>query len=152
MSAKSSLAADAKRLFLGPLLRTLSYLWAGPTTLLGLLAGVLTLGTGGRVRRHGPVVELWGGFSSWLLGCRLFRAEAMTLGHVILGRTERALDLYRSHELEHVRQATLWGVFFLPAYGLASLWAHLTGRHYYRDNWFEVDANRRDRTRQEPSC
>ncbi len=123
------------------------YLWASPTTLFGLLAGVLTVATGGRGRRHGPVVELWGGFSTWLLSSWAFRAEAITLGHVILGRTGSALDRYRTHELEHVRQAEQWGLLFLPAYAIASLWAHLSGRHYYRDNWFEIDANHRDRAR-----
>ena len=88
------------------------------------------------------MVELWGGFATWLLASRPFRAEAMTLGHVILGRNRRCLDRCRAHELAHVRQVERWGPFFLPAYLAASLWAHLSGRHYYRDNWFEVDAYR----------
>ena len=120
------------------------YLWALPTTLPGLLAAVLTLATGGSGRRvaAGPtvVLEIWGGFARWLLERTLVHARAMTLGHVILGRDPACLDACRDHELVHVRQAEQWGPFFLPAYLLASLWALLRGRHYYRDNWFEIDA------------
>ena len=119
------------------------YLWAGPTTLVGLGIGLLTLVTRGRGRRQGRVIEVWGGFTTWFLGSRAVRAEAMTLGHVVLGRDPGALERCRDHELAHVRQVERWGPLFLPAYLAASLWAVLTGRHYYRDNWFEVDANRR---------
>jgi hypothetical protein len=69
----------------------------------------------------------------------------MTLGHVILGVDGSALDANRRHELAHVRQCERWGPFFLPAYGLASLWAWARGGHYYRDNAFEVDAERAER-------
>jgi hypothetical protein len=64
----------------------------------------------------------------------------MALGHVILGREEGYLSMYRAHERAHVRQCEVWGIFFLPAYALASLWAWARGGHYYRDNWFEVSA------------
>lgn len=86
------------------------------------------------------MLEVWGGFSRWLLERTPVGAQAMTLGHVILGRDPEVLDACRKHELVHVRQAERWGPFFLPAYLLASLWAYLAGRHYYRDNRFEVDA------------
>ncbi len=71
------------------------------------------------------------------------RARAMTLGHVILGRDLACLNECRNHEMVHVRQAERWGPLFLPAYVLASLWAHLAGGHYYWDNRFEIDARRR---------
>ncbi len=119
------------------------YLWAAPTTSVGLLALGLTLLTRGRARRRAGVIEVWGGFATSMLESRAFSAEAMTLGHVVLGRTAGALERCRGHELAHVRQAERWGPLFLPAYLAASLWAHLSGRHYYRDNWFEVDAARR---------
>ena len=122
--------------------RTLLYAWAAPTTLVGLTAGALTLATGGQVQVRRGALEFHGGFSRWLLERRMVRASAMTLGHAIIGRDTRCLDSCRDHEQAHVRQVERWGLAFLPAYVLASAWASARGRHYYLDNWFEVDARR----------
>ena len=122
------------------MVRTLAYVWASPTTSVGLLAGALTLSTGGRVRRRQGTLEFHGGFSRWF-GRRCGFA-AMTLGHVIIGQDADCLDACRDHEQAHVRQAERWGGAFIPAYLLASLWAWVRGRHYYLDNWFEHDARR----------
>jgi hypothetical protein len=123
-------------------IRTMAYTWAAPTTSVGLLAGALTLATGGRVQRKQGVLEFHGGFSRWFLERKTVRASAMTLGHVIIGRDEGCLECCREHELAHVRQAERWGAAFLPAYLLASAWAWSRGDHYYLDNWFERDARR----------
>ncbi len=123
--------------------RLLRYLWAAPTSLLGVAVGVLTLLSGGRAGWSRGVLLFWGGFASWFLVRTPVRASAMTLGHVILGRNLPTLRRTRDHEMVHVRQTELLGPFFVPAYLLASLWAALRGRHYYHDNWFEIDANRR---------
>ena len=40
----------------------------------------------------------------------------------------------------HVRQYERWGIFFLPAYALSSLWQLAHGRDWYRDNRFELRA------------
>jgi hypothetical protein len=100
--------------------RTLvAYAWASPNSLIGLvIAGSMIL-LGARARR------------------------AMTLGHVILGIDEAALEQSRSHEHVHVRQYEQWGPFFLPAYVLSSLWQLACGRRCYRDNWFERQAYER---------
>jgi hypothetical protein len=127
---------------LKPLVRTLAYTWAAPTTLVGLTAGALTLCTGGRVQRRRGTLEFHGGFSSWLLTRPIVMASAMTLGHVIIGRDQDCLDTCRDHEQAHVRQVELWGPAFLPAYVLASGWAWARGQDYYLDNWFERDARR----------
>ncbi|MEA2694406.1 MAG: hypothetical protein QOJ16_3793, partial [Acidobacteriota bacterium] len=119
-------------------MKALRYAWASPVTALGLLAALLTLLTGGEVRRRAGTLEVHGGFARWFLRRRLILAQAMTLGHVILGISPTALDACREHERAHVRQCEQWGPFFLPAYALASLWAWLLGGHYYRDNWFEI--------------
>jgi len=124
--------------------RLLVYLWAGPTTLVGLLVGGLALLRGGRVRRVAGVLEFSGGLVSWVV-VRLFRAGAVTFGHCVLGRSPGALQATRLHERAHVRQAERWGPFFLPAYLAASLWCSLTGRHHYRDNPFERQARREER-------
>ena len=122
--------------------RPMLYLWAAPTTFVGLAAGMLTLASGGRVQVERGALEFHGGFARWFLESRVVRASAMTLGHVILGRDRHCLAACRDHEQAHVRQVERWGGFFLPAYALASLWAWRQGRHYYLDNWFEVDARR----------
>jgi HAD superfamily hydrolase (TIGR01509 family) len=121
--------------------RAVAYGWASPTTAVGVLAGMLTLASGGQVRRRPGIVEFHGGFSTWL--ARRGGFGAMTLGHVVLGRCGEDLDLLRDHEMVHVRQVERWGAFFLPAYLAASAWEWSRGRHYYLDNWFERDARRR---------
>ena len=122
--------------------KPLHYAWAAPTTFVGLVAGALTLATGGKVQVRRGALEFHGGFSRWLLEHRLVRASAMTLGHAIIGRDPHCLERCRDHEQAHVRQSERWGPAFLPAYVLASVWANARGRHYYLDNWFEVDARR----------
>lgn len=124
-------------------MRWLVYVWAAPTTLIGLLLGGLALLTGGHVHRRGGTLEFHGGWLGKLLAATPAGATAMTVGHVILGRHIEGLDRCRAHELVHVRQAETLGPLFIPAYFAASAWAWLRGRHLYRDNWFEVDARRR---------
>ncbi len=120
--------------------RLWKYTWAAPTTMVGLVAGVLTLCSGGRVQRRRGTLEFHGGFSSWLAD--RWRFSAMTLGHVIVGRDAWCLEFCRDHEQAHVRQVERWGPVFIPAYLLASVLAWRRGEHYYRDNWFERDAQR----------
>jgi len=129
--------------------RALVYLWAFPTTFLGLLflPPALVSRTGG-ARVIDGVLELHGGpVAFFLRRCTLLRggASAMTLGHVVLGRDERLLALTRTHERVHVRQCERWGPLFIPAYLLASALAWLRGGHFYRDNVFEREAFARAR-------
>ena len=120
--------------------RLLLYAWASPTTLVGLLAGLLTLCSGGRVERRRGVLEFHGGFSQRFADWIGF--GAMTLGHVIIGRVPVCRAICRDHELAHVRQVERWGAAFIPAYLLASVLAWWQGGHYYLDNYFERDARR----------
>ncbi|MGH8613581.1 MAG: hypothetical protein ACREYF_16580 [Gammaproteobacteria bacterium] len=129
----------------------LIYCWALPNTLLGLGCGLLTLVTGGRVRARFGALEFYGGFARLLLSAMLIHARAMTLGHVILGQDPKCLDAARDHEQGHVRQAEIWGPLFLPAYLISSLWALLRGGHFYFDNWFERDAERRRLAKCDPT-
>lgn len=129
------------------------YLWASPTTLLGLLAlaidaagGPLAGGHRGgrrRVRMVSGVIEAHGPVLAWGLAHLTLvpgGVAAMTLGHIVVARSARDLDATRTHERVHVRQYERWGPFFLPAYACASLVAVLRGGHFYRDNAFEVEA------------
>ncbi len=126
-----------------PVLKTLVYAWAFPTTCVGLAATALTLLTGGRARWVEGVLEVHGGFSTWALRKLVplpGGATAMTLGHVVIARDELAHDLTRAHERIHVRQCERWGPLFIPAYFLCALVAKLKGRDGYRDNPFEREA------------
>jgi hypothetical protein len=117
-------------------------IWASPYTLIGLLLGVVGLATGGRVRRRDRVIEFHGGGVKWLLRQFFFGqgAMALTLGHVVLGQTDAALDICREHELVHVRQFERWGPLMGPAYLGCSLALWLMRRRPYRDNPFEREA------------
>lgn len=116
----------------------LKRLWAFPSTLLGLFFALLAYLSGGRAQVVQGALEVHGGIiTAWL---KLCRANAMTIGHVILGRNEQALDASRAHEHIHIRQYEAWGVFFIPAYFLSSLVAWLRAKHPYYDNCFEREA------------
>lgn len=120
----------------------LRYIWAFPNTAIGLLLVVPALVSGGRVRRVQGVLEITGRAVAWVLQHFPFSGPivALTLGHVILGVDEEALELFRSHELIHVRQYERWGPLFIPAYFFSSLAARLKGKDSYLDNRFEAEA------------
>ena len=124
--------------------RALVYLWALPTTSVGLLFVPFALvSRRGGARVVDGVLEVHGGGVAFFLRrCTLLRggASAMTLGHVVLGRDERLLQLTRDHERVHVRQCERWGPLFIPAYLLASVLVKLRGGRPYEDNPFEREA------------
>jgi hypothetical protein len=125
--------------------RWLVYLWAFPITALGLLVAAMVALGGGEMRVVDGVLEVSGGAADFCLrrivGLVLRGgASAMTLGHVVLGRSPELLLSTRAHERVHVRQCEKWGPLFIPAYVFASLWAWVTGRRPYRDNFFERQA------------
>ena len=122
------------------------YIWALPSTLLGLslliLSGTLRRGrvtiVDGVLEAHGPVLR-------WGLRTLTLPADgvsAITFGHVVLGVDAETLGRTRAHERVHVRQYERWGPLFIPAYLLASVWALVRGRHPYFDNPFERQAFR----------
>jgi hypothetical protein len=68
------------------------------------------------------------------------RFEAVTFGHVVIGRDHDCLEQLRGHERVHVAQYERWGVLFFPAYLGSSAVAWIRGRDPYRDNRFEREA------------
>ncbi|MDP9173454.1 MAG: hypothetical protein M3O30_06260 [Planctomycetota bacterium] len=127
------------------MLRWVLYLWAFPTTLLGLVLAGVTLLSGGRAQVVQGVLEICGGASEFYLrrvvGLVLHGgASAMTLGHVVLGRDLDLLEATRAHERVHVRQCERWGPLFVPVYLGASLVAWMRGRRPYEDNFLEREA------------
>jgi hypothetical protein len=126
-------------------LRTLTYLWALPTTMFGLIFVPLAMLSRGGVRVVSGVIEVHGGIVDFFLRrCTLLPngASAMTLGHVVLGRDEFLLDATRDHERVHVKQAERWGPLFIPAYLTASMVQWARGKRAYDDNPFEREAFR----------
>jgi hypothetical protein len=120
------------------------YIWAAPTTALGLvvlLAGLWRARVcivDGVIEAHGPALR-------WLLKhFTLIRggAAALTLGHVVIARDSWSLESTRAHERVHVSQCEVWGPLFVPAYLLAGLSAIFRGRNGYFDNRFEIEAFR----------
>ena len=123
--------------------RVLTYCWAFPNTLLGLVLALAALVSGGRVRRVEGVLEVEGGLVSWLLRRAVplrGGALAITIGHVVLGRDAAALRRSRAHERVHVRQYEVWRPLFIPAYVIAGLAVYARGGHPYWDNPFEREA------------
>jgi hypothetical protein len=125
--------------------RVISYLWAAPTSAIGLLFVAPALLRLSKVQMHivDGVLELNGGIVTWFLrhGTLLpGGAAAMTLGHVVLGVNRLALDETRDHERVHIRQVERWGPAFIPAYLFASVLAWWRGEDPYLDNHFEREA------------
>jgi hypothetical protein len=120
----------------------LRYLWAGPTTVLGLVVIMALVRRShvalvdGVIEAHGPLLR--GALARLTPVCG--GADAITLGHVVIGRSAEALEATRAHERVHVRQYELWGPLFLPAYVIAGLYAFACGGHPYFDNRFERPA------------
>jgi peptide-methionine (S)-S-oxide reductase len=128
-------------------MRMLRYLWAAPTTFIGLALVPLALVGRGSVVVVDGVLEASGGLLEVLLRrSTLLRGgvSALTLGHVVLAQDDQCAERTREHERVHVRQCEQWGPLFLPAYLAASLWALLSHGNLYRDNWFERVADRAD--------
>jgi hypothetical protein len=127
------------------ILRLLVYLWAFPTTLVGLIFIPESLLSGG-VQLVDGVLEAHGRMTrSFLTHCTPLKggASAMTLGHVVIARNAELLDQTRAHERIHVRQCERWGPLFIPAYLSISLVLALSGKHFYEDNPFEREAYER---------
>lgn len=96
----------------------LGFLWALPTTLLGLLAGILTFQ---RPRLAGGALLFDRAGARGLL--RILTAvgrDAMTLGFVIVSAVPVEGRLL-AHERHHIRQAMCWGPLFVPTYLLLAI-------------------------------
>lgn len=116
-----------------PLARTATALWSAPLTAVGFMLAF----AGGSQPRYDHSRGAWvavnvGGISK-LLQHRV-RADAHTMGQVVLCQTSQPSPALLDHESAHVRQAERFGVLMPFAYGL------LTARHGYMHNPFEASA------------
>ena len=127
---------------LPPRRSTLAYLWVAPVTLFGLVLALIAYWLGASVKQRHGVLEVAGNSRTPLLRAISNKFDAITIGHVILGRNHGTLTRHRSHEHVHVRQYERWGILFPVLYVLASFKALLMGKRFYWDNVFEVQARR----------
>ena len=100
------------------ILRSILYAWVSPWTLTAVAIGLLL---GGKFRLVDGVVEVHGNRVASVLQRLYVPAMAITIGHVVLGQTQTALDVTRTHERVHVRQYERWGIAFVPAYSACYL-------------------------------
>jgi len=122
------------------MLRWIGRIWASPWTIIALCGSSLSLVTGTKMKVVRGAIECHGGLVTWFLKKFARGAAGMTLGHVILGQSEPLLEIVRDHEHVHVRQYERWGLFFIPAYAISSIYVALTGGNPYFDNYFEKEA------------
>lgn len=119
---------------------TFAYFWVAPVTVFGLFFALIAYWLGASVKRRYGVLEVAGNTRTPILRFISSRFEAITIGHVILGRNHGTLTRFRSHEHVHVRQYERWGLLFPILYVLASFKALLMGKKFYWDNVFEIEA------------
>jgi hypothetical protein len=124
-----------------------AHAWAAPASAVGLVAAALMLAGGARARRVGGVLEVSGGAPWRWLVRRAAAWQAITLGHVVLGRDAATLRACRLHEHVHVRQYERLGLLFFALYAASSAAALLRGGDAYRDNRFEREARRAESLR-----
>jgi len=108
-------------------------LWSAPLTAVGFLLAF----AGGSQPHYDQARGCWvavnvGGVSAVLQ--RRVRADAHTVGQVVLCQTGQPSTALLDHESAHVRQAERFGLLMPFAYGL------LTARHGYMHNPFEASA------------
>lgn len=125
------------------MMRLLASLWASPLTLSGIalarLGGCRFEGAELRVREY--VAPQRGPWAWWF---RRADFHAITIGEVIVYRAAWCMDsdALVAHELRHVEQYRRLGLLFPIAYASCSLLAIVMGRHPYREQWLEQDAQR----------
>lgn len=122
------------------MLFALGYIWALPTTAIGL---VLALGglcvpvafRSGAVWFRATACSPW---SWWWAG----NFAAITIGGCVILAQSTAVEDVATHEMRHFLQARVLGPFFLPVYLVLSLWALIRTGDAYWENPLEADARR----------
>lgn len=123
-------------------MKTLGWIWALPTTLIGFLLAILGRTVFYRMR-PGGVFQFVAIDGPWMWFFRRYSMGAITIGAVSIFTVATKDDLVMiRHERQHTYQARWLGPLFIPAYYLLCLWALLRGGSAYRDNPLEVQAYR----------
>ena len=119
-------------------LYVLGFIWALPLSIIGAVLSLV----------YGPKAVRWQNGVllvqvRWLIGFK--DTIGQTFGIYIflkppINEDVTSLDRIIAHERTHTFQGFRWGIFFIFAYPLASLIAWARGKHFYRDNYFEIKA------------
>jgi hypothetical protein len=93
-----------------------------------------------------PAILVSGPLADYILEHHPFGSMcAMAIGHIVIAEKRGLTAQVLTHELEHVRQASHWGILFPFAYLAASGWAVLHGQDAYWHNIFEIAARKAEK-------
>ncbi len=121
-------------------LRVIGWIWAIPTTLLGLLLAIVGHTVFYKIR-PGGVFQFVAIDGPWGWFFRRFGMGAITIGACMISRLESKDDaIMIRHERQHTIQCFWLGPFFVPVYYLLCLWALALRRDPYRGNPLEIQA------------
>lgn len=125
------------------LLRVLGRIWIAPNNLIATIyIGLFWLLGWVRFERASGVAVVFRAVKGkWLADKYMRKWSGWAYGVYIVSR--RVDDRrHIAHELRHVEQQMVFGIFFLPAYLLAGLWALITTGQFYYQNPFEINARK----------
>ncbi len=125
-----------------PIIRFLACAWAARATAIGCCFALLALCFGATWLFVDGVGEVAGGTFALLVRLlpRSMRFDAITFGHIVLGRNHAVLQTPRLHEHTHVRQYERWGILFFLLYMGSSLLQWFRGEDPHYQNHFEREA------------
>jgi hypothetical protein len=116
----------------------LGMIWAIPLVVIGFLVTIIYWPKGVRFHRgclEFQVRRIWFGFKD---------TAGQTWGWLIvyIDPLDKVHPILLEHEHVHTKQGLILGFLFIIAYPIASLVAWISGKNFYMDNWFEVQARR----------
>jgi len=142
------------------LLETLGFIWSLPAFILCWTFYILPLMMFREVKYQGKLStfvwefsnpinptswydKLWARWAGW-------SGPSIVIIHKDVYASPRQLEIVRKHELKHSEDQLKWGVFFYPAYFVASGWIGFTNmfkkrdnkKHIYLSNPFEMAARK----------
>jgi len=125
------------------ILHILGFIWCIPNSLIGFIVYLFTFGSSITefkskpyphieviMNNKGTVYKIFKFISGGLAG--------FTIGSFIFICYENYCERLLKHELEHVRQNMVYGIFKIPLYYLFGAIAFLQGKRPYMDNYFEL--------------
>jgi hypothetical protein len=117
-------------------------IWNSPNTLVGL--SVKAFFGNNNFEKHGDMHFVAKPGSRFDKQFEKMGKTAITLGEIILYKSDAFTRRTIEHEIVHVDQYRKYGPFFLPAYGISSIISRIKHGSWYRENEFEKKARKED--------